>query len=656
MTRRRYIQIACLLALIAVFMAAPATMQAQVKAAGSVSSATGNIASLFGLSMWDFIAQGIANVGYEVQTIAAWALSLAGLALNYSVRLTLHIRDFVDATPAIFSTWRALRDISGLFIIFFLLYAAFQMILQIENPKWSALIKNIVMAGIVINFSFFFAGIGIDASNIVSTQLYNAIAPANSIAIASSADLSPTNVTSHLGDGGLADIFMSALKIPDLYNTAGQGTVSAGALNNGGSWTAPIKVLIIEVISIIIMLTAALSFFFAAVAFIVRFVVLIFLLAFSPIWFISFIAPQVEAYTKTWKDTYKSMLLFMPVYFLLMYLALNVLSSGGPLSILQTSGSGAAATAGTATATTAAAGSLVASALAAGGSASVSNAWYTQFLALGINAVVIIILLNMPLLAAISIGGKAVKFIDTKKWGAQGIWSKVGTRTIGKAAARLNDSETMRGIYARNPNFGLLASKQLSKVSSATFGGDKGGYDAALKARTKDLEGLDKRIGTAKRENYKSDDSFKKAEARAKGLQSTFQTSLASVSPLTLMMQDPANMSHMYKTAKTKRDKESAKVLGKEKRSLEGRVDDNNTQIAFITKEIARGTADNGRPLSAAEIQNMRSQREALQRANEDMRTKLDKIEDDLSKLKTGTSIDDIASKIEGLEGKIGDK
>jgi len=357
-----------------------------------------------GLSV--IIAQVLANVLNTFQMIAAWILAMAGFLLNYSINLTLQMKTFLEQTPAIYTTWKALRDISGLFIIFFLLYAAIKLILSIQDAKFGSLIKNIVVAGVLINFSFFFASLGIDVSNIVSIQLYNAIAPANTLNVG---NLSPTGVTERIGDGGLSDVFMKSLKIPALYDTNAKLTPAGQVAAAGGAWTAPIKIILMGSASIIIMLAAALSFAAAAFAFIIRFVVLIFLLAFSPIWFASHIVPEIGDYAKKWTNAYKGMLIFMPAYLLLMYLALNVLTTSPFLG-----------------------GTDIANAAASVGTG--STVWYSSILTLSINAVIVMILLNFPLVAAISIGGGTVKFANATVQGASR-W--VRNNTVGAASTRI---------------------------------------------------------------------------------------------------------------------------------------------------------------------------------------------------------------------------
>lgn len=408
------------------------------------------------------IAEVLANLFNSIQTLASWILAISGFLLNYSVNLTLQLKAFLDQTPAIFTTWKAIRDISGLFIIFFLLYAAIKLILGL-GTNFGNLIKNIVIAGVLINFSFFFAGLGIDASNIVSIQLYNAIAPANTLNLG---NLRADTVIK--SDGGLSDIFMKSLKIPALYDTNGKISAAGETAAAGGAWTAPIKITLISFASIIVMLTAALSFGAAALAFLARFVVLIFLLAFSPIWFASHIIPEIGSYAKKLTEVYKGMLIFMPVYLMLMYLALNVMTTTPILS-----GSTIAA------ATTAAA-------------AGATAAWYSSIVSIIINAVIVIVLMNIPLVASISVSGGVLKFINVDKlgsWAVLGGARKVGNLSyqniISRGASAIARSENLKSMASRN-SFAGAALKGIRGIATPY----EGKLSAQVKARTEFADSL----------------------------------------------------------------------------------------------------------------------------------------------------------------------
>lgn len=389
--KRHLAEIVSVIALAIVLISVP---QYTAHAADSLTSFLGF--PKFGDLVVQMIAEFV-NLGLQ---LASWILAISGFLLNFSMSVTLNIKAFVEATPAIYTVWKAIRDISGMMIIFMLLFAAIKMILG-QDAKLGELIKTIVVVGVLINFSFFVTGLGIDVSNVVSLQLYNAIAPANQLTGINS--LNPHNVESTMRDGGISDIFMQSLQIVKLYNVKTLQLNTNGVKNNGDIFSPALKIILIGFVGIIIILTAAASFFLAALAFIVRFVILLFLLAFSPIWFASQAVPQLlGAYAKKWTDMYKNQLMFMPVYLLLMYFAMSVMTDN----------------------------KFFGSAYA--GDLTTSGAWYANFLTIAVNAVLVILMLNAPLVAALSMGAMIPKKLG-ESLGAGNIWKKIGLFSGGVA-------------------------------------------------------------------------------------------------------------------------------------------------------------------------------------------------------------------------------
>ncbi len=369
---------------------------------------------------WDLVAQGTAFLVNTALSVASWFVALTGMLLNVSINITMHMKDFVNSTPAIYDVWKTIRDISGMFIIFILLYAAIRMILG-QDAKLGNTIKNIVIAGVLINFSFFVTALLIDTSNVVSLQLYRAITPGQPdigqlIAANNSTGAMSAIVGKLFDDGGLSAIFMQSLQIQSVFNPK---NINLGANSSNSNGATPFKIILIGVTGIVIMLVAGLSFLFASLAFIVRLVLLLLLLAFSPIWFVAGIIPQLKEYADEWKKILIGQLTFMPAYLLMMYAALLILTKS---NIFKNGASGG---------------------LWQGNS---TTGVPTEFVTFAINAVFIIIMLNVPLLVAIKLGGSMGGLMDMKKLGgmfdAKKIWGGVGgfagRHTAGRFASGLD--------------------------------------------------------------------------------------------------------------------------------------------------------------------------------------------------------------------------
>jgi uncharacterized membrane protein len=381
-----------------------------------------------------------ANISQWIFAMAGWLLTMAGILLNVVLIATLNMKDFVDATPAIGIAWRTIRDFSSVFIIFMLLYASIKMILGLSDHGLGNLIKNIVIAGLLINFSLFMTKAVIDTSNIVSLQFYQAMVPAGSLDIET-----PGAVSRAYLSGGLSNVFMQSL---DIQTIAGKKSFENGTPNLQIT-QAYIGGTVLEVV-------AAFSFLFAAIAFGLRIGILILLMAFSPIYFIAMIIPDAKKYAEDWKKTLFAMCLFMPVYLFLMYVAVSIINDPSFFNFAKD-----AAT-----------------------SPDKNHPVSTQTVGTILQYLIAFIMINAPMLAAIKIGGEgsklAVEWGEKAKKMGQGF---IGQHTVGRAAKTISDSSAFADFARRNPNLAAMVDKNvLQKGAGAAFGGEKGtSYNKRLK-------------------------------------------------------------------------------------------------------------------------------------------------------------------------------
>ena len=191
-----------------------------------------DIASALGIGadgLFGWILTIIGYIIYGILAIASFGLSIAAVVLNFSMYLTTHLDLFIKNTPAIYQIWGTLRDLASMVLIFSILIASIQMILNLKPPGYGTLLKNIIVAGVLINFSFFFTRVLIDGSNIVSLQFYNAMSSTPNV---SQCEL--TGGTTYMtcaigaitslgtGNGGIANVFMGALDVTQWWSNKGQ--------------------------------------------------------------------------------------------------------------------------------------------------------------------------------------------------------------------------------------------------------------------------------------------------------------------------------------------------------------------------------------------------------------------------------------------------
>lgn len=382
---------------------------ALTQAAAAAGVATG----LFGFVDFNtFITNGVAWLVTSIfLPLASWFLAIVGMIFNIGMYLTLHLDIFFNNTTVITEVWKVVRDLTSIVLIFFILWAAIQMIIGTKVPNYGELIKHIIVIGILINFSFFGARILIDASNIVSLQFYNAIAP-NSAKVVAEGSLTDV-ITSIRQNGGIADAYMNAFNVTSWYDSNKVKDILKGDAMDS------LNIILITVLGSIVMVLAGLTFLAAAVACIIRFVMLIFLLAFSPIWVASMALPVQEFSNKWWKH-FKSQLIFLPTFLGLTYVALRITTIPAISNFASTLGSGS------------------------------SSVQLTSFLNLIVGFTIIFFILNLPLFTALSFAGASGSI--TESW-TKAVRNKMGTyvsapfksfgsmagrNTVGVASSRFN--------------------------------------------------------------------------------------------------------------------------------------------------------------------------------------------------------------------------
>ncbi len=397
-----------------------------------------------------------ASLGNLVLTVSSWFLSLAGIILNISIILTMNIKAIYESTPAIGEVWIVIRNISSMFIIFGLIFTSIQTILDMGRPNVKGLIINIIIAGLLINFSLFFTKALIDASNLVSLQFYRAISPDSQNVNLAKGDLS--NIVSSSWSGvGLSNIFMQSLKIPSVYSTP-KGFLS------GVADTDFTRIFISTIAGSALMIFAAFSFFAASIAFMVRVVILLLLMGFSPVYFLGLIFPQVKTnISKKWEGWFIGQLIFMPAYLLLMYVAMKFIAGPGFFAALDVARTSSA---------TGPAGILLST------------------VGLLLQFTIAFILINVPLVAALKLGGLSTEWgNNAKKWASDKLKSGLsfaGQHSAGRGAKALQEKLGKSDFAARNPNIAIMANKTLGNVAANTFGGSKGGYEKRYKDFTKE--------------------------------------------------------------------------------------------------------------------------------------------------------------------------
>ena len=225
--------------------------------------------------------------------------------------------------------WRTFRDLANIVFIFVLLYAAIGIIIGL-NIQSKKIVGMVIIIAILINFSYFLTGLVIDSSNILALQFHKALQG------------TPNDSTQAESGGSFryGQIFMQSIRLGDFYDpnsvTNGQQFAASveGQENPNGITEATSRF----ILGFVMLLVAMFVFISAAVLFLIRMIVLIFLLMLSPLAFVASVLPNTKQYFSQWWNALLSQSFFAPIFFMLLWISIKILQSPGFTSSIGLNG------------------------------------------------------------------------------------------------------------------------------------------------------------------------------------------------------------------------------------------------------------------------------------------------------------------------------
>ncbi len=355
-----------------------------------------------------------------IASLFAWLLGVAALTLNAAVYYTvIAMGTFVKELTAVGVTWRIMRDIGNIVLIFGFLAIGITIIINTDMYGWGKkMLPKLLLAAVFLNFSLLAASAVIDVGNLFATQFYTQInggmpaTPMGSISMDA------------VKNEGISNKVMAQLGMQGLY---GDAKVNS-KLFEGNSPA------LIGMLSIILFIVAAFVFFSLAFILIARFVMLLFLIITSPIGFAGLAVPKLEGLAKDWWSKLFEQTITAPVLMLLLYVALAVITDASFLTGF-------------------------------GGTNGSNTGFWTGIIAgtpnvQGFMSMFLSFLVAMGLLLAVVIASKKMS-----AFGASGAMSLAGKATFGATAWGMNRTLGRASYYAGR---GLRQSKGFNKFDAWT--------------------------------------------------------------------------------------------------------------------------------------------------------------------------------------------
>jgi len=256
-------------------------------------------------------------------------VKLAGLLLNVSIHFNvLKMSEFLgpNGVPAIRVGWTIIRDLLNIGFIFAIVYIGIQTILG-SGTAMKKTVIGVVTAALLVNFSFFFTGVLIDASNVLTLSIYNKIKVVQSKALdlgvfGNQVDPNASSVSKFFqGDfdnpdnnADISSIFMQYTGIVTIFNAS-----ELSDFKSASAFTIALFGSVFFIILIFSFLTIALLFY-------IRLIVLMILLITSPVAYVGSVFPAIGAYSKEWWSSLRGQLIFAPLYMLMTLIVVLIIS------------------------------------------------------------------------------------------------------------------------------------------------------------------------------------------------------------------------------------------------------------------------------------------------------------------------------------------
>ena len=239
-------------------------------------------------SWWDL---GLKAPLYGIVAFIGKLIQMAGILLTY----VIDARNYTDLlnSTAVENSWKIIRDILNLAFILVLLFSAFATIFQVEKYHIKKIILTLIIMALLTNFSFPISRFIVDAANIPMYYIAQVVFGSNS--------------------GDIGSLIGEESRIGKILQPSRSVTESA-------PWSAYFAAIVFGWIFLITVI--ALAFMF-----LIRLVVLITLVIFSPLGFVAAILPSTKNFADDyWKTLFRNAF-FGPIMLLVLAIAIYILQA-----------------------------------------------------------------------------------------------------------------------------------------------------------------------------------------------------------------------------------------------------------------------------------------------------------------------------------------
>lgn len=466
------------------------------------------VSNLYGLLSTNCMLFYLARITMFLVWIFSWLLW--GVNQTFNFILTITVRDFSHYLnlPGIKAAWGVARDLVNVSLLFVLLYAAIGLIMNLSSIDSKRIVTRVILVALLVNFSFFFTGTIIKASNTVAVFLYD---KANTGGTSQTFGKGTPDISSKLIQGFMTE--------PKTSSEPGEYRMEYTLGNIIGSFASQIALILITSIA----LGAA------VIMFSVRFVKLLLLAVLSPLAFLGATITGFKGHAGKWLSSLISMCIFPVIFLIFLYMVTQLAvatdtwgfpqNAAGPSALITSIVIGVLIN-----------GLMIAGLIAANELGATGAGWATSKLK-GMGD---------------SVKGWAGRTTGRATFGTLGY---TGQNTVGRLGRRIADSESLKKLAssggvggwfgrralrasdsAAKSSFDVRATKlgQATGISQLGKAGGKGGYDKAVEEKAKKEKDFTKLLEASKTKQREARETGKAEQELAKNEQAAAKQELAT--------------------------------------------------------------------------------------------------------------------------------
>lgn len=276
-------------------------------------------------------ALGSIPFGFIAFMLSSLALGMAAFGIDLALEIGVNLMSSIVHSPAdpIKSSWLIFRNLANVGIIFTILFIAIKTILRMDGFDQKFLLGKVIIAALLINFSFLFGSIVIDVSNVMALEIYKKVAAVTN----GDQQGDKAKLGSFMYEHAKPAFFQSAIakdsdpnteKIFDesFQGSSGEQSKFLNFLKDASLWS--VNVSLGYIMGTIANLVLAVVLYIGIFMIYARVIILLFLLVVSPLAFAGMILPSTQKHHKEWWESLVGQSFFLPAFLLFILVGVKI--------------------------------------------------------------------------------------------------------------------------------------------------------------------------------------------------------------------------------------------------------------------------------------------------------------------------------------------